>query len=194
MDFCPLCKGCDDCCKCCIGPRGPRGKQGTPGPKGKRGPKGKQGPPGPKGVPGPKGEQGPMGPPGPPGQQTSTYGFAYSPLESNQSGLVKFTIAGPMEAVDLTSEGLKVSKTGTYQISYKVTVESQSSSSDTQAEFQLVINDVIRVVSSQTESTSSTNLFSTQLFSLLAGDVISLVAEVPEGLSYKLPSIQVVQL
>jgi Collagen triple helix repeat (20 copies) len=211
MDYCPYC-GCSHGYKhdlAVIGPRGkegPRGKQGPPGPKGNPGPEGKPGPPGPKGDPGPEGKQGPpglKGGPGPRGERgpmgpsggtaNPAYGYAYSPSSSDLSGDVRFAIAGPLENVELTSKGLTVLTPGIYQISYKVAFHADGAIS-TPARFQIVINESIDVVSSTTETRTSTQLSSSQLFSLLEGDLVKLVAEVPEGTSYTLPTLQVVRI
>jgi hypothetical protein len=220
MDYCPYC-GCSHGYKhdlAVIGPRGkegPKGKQGPPGPKGDPGPEGKQGPPGPKGdlgpegkqgPPGPKGDQGPEGKQGPPGPQgergpmgpsggtaNPAYGYAYSPSSSDLSGDVRFAIAGPLENVELTTKGLTVLTPGIYQISYKVAFHAAGATS-TPARFQIVINESIEVVSSITETSTSAQLSSSQLFSLLEGDLVKLVAEVPEGTSYTLPTLQVMRV
>lgn len=196
------------------GPRGPKGLtgpkgetgRGKQGPEGLRGPRGYDGPPGPSGgPPGPRGEQGPpgakgeQGPPGPRGEQgpagtkESAYGFAYSKSESFTSGNVKFIIAGPLQDVELIREGLKVSKAGVYQISYKVILESKDIT-NIPSRFQITINNAIKVASSMTESTTSSTLTSTELFSLLEGDVVKLVAELQERFSYKLATLQVIQV
>jgi hypothetical protein len=203
MDYCPYCYQCT--CYCCLperGPRGPRGEQGPQGPKGDPGLQGPMGPQGPKGDPGfqgpagtqgPRGEQGPAGPPGSAGQISTAYGFAYSSSTSTQNGNVKFTIAGPIQEFELISDGLRSLKSGVFQISYKVAVVEEAASS-IPAKFQLVVNDSITIASSMTESRTSANLFTTQLFSLLEGDVVKLVANVPHGLSYSLPTIQIIQV
>ncbi|WP_221874800.1 collagen-like protein [Mesobacillus maritimus] len=220
MDYCPYCGGCHDYKHdlAVIGPRGkqgppgpkgdpgPEGKQGPPGPKGDPGPEGKQGPPGPKGDPGPEGKQGPPGPKGDPGPQgergpmglsggtaNSAYGYVYSTSSNNQSGDVKFTIAGPLENVELTPRGLHVLTPGIYHISYKVAYKTNTETTSV-ARFHLIINDRINVISSTTETSTSAQLSSSQLFSLLEGDVVKLVAEIPEGASYSLPTLQVMRI
>jgi hypothetical protein len=57
-----------------------------------------------------------MGPSG--GTANPAYGYAYSTASSNQSGDVRFTIAGPLENVELTSGGLTVLTPGIYHISF----------------------------------------------------------------------------
>jgi hypothetical protein len=220
MDYCPYCGSCHSH-KHDFAVVGPRGKQGPPGPKGDRGSEGKQGPPGPKGDqgaegkqgppgsqgdpgpegkqgppgakgdPGPQGERGPMGPSG--GTANPAYGYAYSTSSSNQSGDVRFTIAGPLENVELTSKGLTVLTSGIYQISYKVAFRASSETSEL-AKFHLVVNDNINIASSTTETSTTAQLSSSQLFSLLEGDVVKLVAELPEGTSYTLPTMQIVRI
>jgi len=186
-----------------LGSQGPRGKQGSKGefgpqgPKGDRGPEGQKGKQGPKGGPrgkrghtGPKGEQGSQGPAG---TLDSAFGFAYSESVSFASGDVKFIIAGPLQDVELIREGLTVLKAGVYQISYKVILESKDITS-TPSKFQIIINDAIKVASSMTESATSTTLTSTELFSLLEGDVVKLVAELQEHFSYKLATLQIIKV
>ncbi|RFU61432.1 collagen-like triple helix repeat-containing protein [Peribacillus glennii] len=171
MDHCPHCCECY-WCKLQRRIRGPCGKQGPPGPKGERG------------------EQGPAGPPG---TIATAYGFAYSPSKSTQNGIVKFTVAGPLQEFELIPEGLKALKTGVYQITYKVTVNEEGATSNS-AKFQLVVNDSINIGSSMTETRTSANLYTTQLFSLLENDVVKLVAAMPQGLSYSLPALQIIQV
>lgn len=60
--------------------------------------------------------------------------------------------------------------------------------------FQLIINDAIKIVSSLTESTTATTLTSTVLSSLLEGDVVTLVGELQERFSYKLATLQIIQV
>jgi Collagen triple helix repeat (20 copies) len=211
MDYCPYCYRCSCCCMPERGPRGPRGEQGSKGDPGLQGPMGPQGPKGdpglqgpmgpqgPKGDPGlqgpqgPRGEQGPAGPPGSSGPISNAFGFAYSSSQSTQNGNVKFAIAGPMQDIELISDGLQSLKSGVFQISYQVAVIEESAAS-TPAQFQLIVNDSINIASSITESRTSAHLYSTQLFSLLEGDVVKLVANVPQGLSYSLPTIQIIQV
>lgn len=172
------------------GLKGDPGEQGLPGPKGDRG---EPGLPGPKGDPGPQGPPGERGPAGPPGTLGSSFGFAYSPTTSAQSGNVRFTIAGPLQDFELTEDGLKALTSGVFQISYKVDVKEESETSST-ARFQLVVNDSINIVSSMTESSREANLQSTQLFSLQEEDVVKLMAVIPQGLSYSLPVMQIIKI
>jgi len=218
MDCCPKCNECS--CECKLAPRGPRGYQGpsgeqgppgvrgelgSQGSRGKRGPKGivgdrgpegakgKQGATGPKGGPrGKRGHTGPKGEKGPAGTLDSAYGFAYSELASVTSGEVKFIIAGPLQDVELIREGLKVSKAGVYQVNYKVILESKDITS-IPSRFQIQINDASKA-SSLTESMLSSTLTSTNLFSLLEGDVVKLVADLQECFSYKLVTLQIIQV
>lgn len=221
MDYCPKCN--QKQCKCERGPRGPRGYQGPQGARGEQGPtgprgiqgvqgpRGKQGPAGRTGLTGEtgpqglRGEQGPIGlrgepgVAGPQGEQglpgafISAYGFAYSQSENSASGDVKFTIAGPCQDIELMREGLKVLKAGVYQISYKVVMESTALTC-IPSTFQLKINDAIKIVSSLTQSTTATTLTSTVLSSLLEGDVVTLIGELQERFSYKLATLQIIQV
>ena len=221
MDYCPKCN--QKQCKCERGPRGPRGYQGPQGPRGEQGatgprgiqgvqgPRGKQGPAGRTGLTGEtgpqglRGEQGPIGlrgepgVAGPQGEQglpgafNSAYGFAYSQSENSISGDVKFIIAGPCQDIELMREGLKVLKAGVYQISYKVVMESTALTC-IPSTFQLKINDAIKIGSSLTQSTTATTLTSTVLSSLLEGDVVTLVGELQERFSYKLATLQIIQV
>lgn len=172
---------------------GPKGDPGEQGPPGLKGDPGEQGIPGPKGDPGPQGPAGGRGPAGPPGTLGSSFGFAYSPTTSTQSGNVKFTVAGPLQDFELTTDGLKVLTSGVYQITYKVDVNGEAVTSFA-AKFQLAVNDSINIGSSLTESRTSANLQSTQLFSLLEADVVKLVAVIPQGLSYSLPALQIIRV
>jgi len=172
---------------------GPEGAPGEQGPQGLRGDRGEQGIPGPKGDQGSPGPAGERGPAGPPGNLGSSFGFAYSPTTSTQSGNVKFTIAGPLQDFELTADGLKALTSGVFQITYKVDVNEEAETSFA-AKFQLVVNNSINIGSSMTESRTSANLQSTQLFSLLEEDVIKLVAVIPQGLSYSLPALQIIRV
>lgn len=121
------------------------------------------------------------------------YAFAYTTTESRESGNVLFTVASPIhDEVELNTEGIKVSKGGVYQINYTVAVKATLNVT-TPAKFLMVINDNIQVVTSLTES-SSQHVTSTQLVSLLEGDVVKLVAELPEGISYTMASMQLLQV
>ena len=171
MDYRLCCSKCC-CCKFQSYSRKLHGKQGP------RGPSGKQGPP---------------GPPGPPGTLILAYGFGYSTSESMRSGNVKLTIAGPLQDVELNADGLRILKTGVYQISYRVSVRTTGETHQP-ARFHIEVNDDIKVASSLTESLSSSHLYSQQLFSLLEGDIVKLVADLPDGVSYTLPSLQVIQI
>ena len=181
------------------GPRGPKGIDGERGEHGPKGDQGIQGPRGPqgfdgeKGETGPKGDTGPRGKRGPKGTFESAYGYAYNESGASESGAVKLFIAGPLQDVELKNGGLKVFKDGIYQIDYKVLLESKAITC-TPSSFQLVINDLIPISSSVTESTTSNTLTSTQLFSLQEGDVIKLVAELQEHFRYKLATLQVIQV
>ena len=176
------------------GQRGPQGPQGEPGPPGLPGPKGEQGP---QGLPGLKGEQGPQGLPG--SLTNMAYGFSYNPSKGTNSGAVHLTIAGPLNDVNLVPEGLQILRDGIFQISYKVnTILTEENS---QAQFQIVINDSINVVSSKTLTIKTDNLRETSstlstsiIFSLLANDLVQLSAILPENASYDMPSLQVVQI
>ena len=185
------------------GPQGPRGEQGPQGLPGPRGEQGTQGLPGPKGeqgtqgLPGLRGEQGPPGLPGP--SIDAAYGFAYNPSKITRSGTVPFTIAGPLNDVNLMPNGLQVLRDGIFQISYKATAILTAENS--QAEFQIIINDSINVASSKTHSTKTDNSGETSstfgtsiIFSLLANDIVQLSASLPENASYVVPTIQVLQI
>jgi hypothetical protein len=174
---------CDCYCSC-------EKERGTRGPRGRRGQKG------PKGDPGPRGEQGPQGPQGPPGtseQLNAAHGFAYSTSANNESGPINFNVAGPLQDVEMITDGLQVSKSGVYQISYKVDVDAQPDTANL-ATFQIIVNDLITTPSSLMKSNTSQSLYSTQLFSLQADDVVKLVAEMPEGFEYSHVTLQVVQI
>ena len=173
-----------------IGPKGDPGTQGLRGPQGIEGKKGKKGEPGPTG---PKGDTGEKGERGPAGKFESAYGYAYSNYGTSESGAVNFIIAGPLRDVEITKSGLKVLKSGIYQIDYKVLLESKAITCSPSS-FQLVINDKIKIPSSETESTTSNTLTSTLLFSLKEGDVINLVADLQEHFSYKLASLLIIQV
>ena len=175
------------------GPRGPRGFQGYEGEKGEKGDKGDPGSNGAKGDTGPRGSQGPKGEQGPPGIFETAYGFTYTEFGSADSGIVKFIIASPVEYVELVSDGLQVLKDGIYQIHYKVQLESKAITC-IPSKFHIEINNEIKIVSSMTESTTASTLTSTQLFSLQEGDVVKLIAELQEHFSYKLATLQVLQV
>ena len=167
-------------------------KHGIPGPPGPQGPRGEQGATGPMGPQGPKGEQGS-------GINTS-YGHAYSQTKSTISGIVPFTIAGPLsEDVDLIPSGLQVQKDGIYQISYKVIVTLEEENS--QASFHVVINDSIQILSSKTMLLKSdpapftmATLSATISFSLLEKDVVQLIANLPTKANYEMQTLQITQI
>ncbi|WP_214904145.1 collagen-like protein [Bacillus sp. ISL-55] len=181
------------------GPAGPKGERGKKGPPGQDGAPGLQGPPGLQGLQGPKGDPGEQGPqgekgePGPAGTLSTSFGFAYSPSTSTQSGNVRLTIAGPLQDFELTSDGLKTLTSGIFQITYKVNVINEVGSGEG-AKFHLVVNDSITIGSSVTEANMTTNLQSTQLFSLLENDVIKLIATIPQGVSFSLPALQIIKV
>lgn len=193
------------------GPKGDRGKQGPPGPKGNpgeqgpaglkgdsgpqgiQGPKGDPGDPGPQGLQGPKGDSGERGPAGPAGTLSTSFGFAYSPSDSAQSGNVKLMVAGPLQDFELTADGLKALTSGIFIITYKVDVM-MDEEPPTAAKFQLMVNDSITIGSSMTEASSPANLQSTQLFSLRENDVVKLIADIPRGLSYSFPALQIIKI
>ncbi|RUL52021.1 hypothetical protein [Lysinibacillus antri] len=122
------------------------------------------------------------------------YAFVYTITESRESRNVLFTVASPIhDEVELNTEGIKVSKGGVYQINYTVVVKSTPDVTSP-AKFYIVINNDIQVVTSLTEPSSSQHVTSTQLVSLLEGDVVKLVAELPEGISYTMASMQLLQV
>lgn len=175
------------------GSRGPQGFKGDEGLQGEAGPVGKTGPKGDQGDQGPKGDSGPMGETGPAGTVDTVHGFAYSNLEVATSGNVKFISVGPLQDVELHSEGLQVSRDGIYQISYKVILLSKAISC-VPSTFRIQVNDSIHIATSFTESTTSTTLTSSLLASLLEGDVVKLVADLQEHCSYKLATLQLIQV
>lgn len=214
MKYCPY---CCPCC-CCKPEQGPRGRKGDTGPRGKQGAqgerktpllpglsgerdlqgvqalRGEQGLPGLRGSSRERGLQGPQGNPGSAGiSRSGGYGFAYSPLDSVQGGNVKFTVAGPMQEINLDSQGMHIFKSGVYQISYKVLVECRTNV-NVPARFQIVINDTVKATSSMTDSSASAILNSSLLLSLLEGDLVKLVADIPDGCSFTHPSLQVIQI
>lgn len=131
--------------------------------------------------------------PAPEPPQVLAHGFAYTNEVISKSGTVPLRIAGPLQNVELTSEGFVISNAGVYQLQYTVSVNA-TDEVNLPARFQLFINDVIRVGSSAMETNVSKQLMSTQLFSLLEGDVVKLVAEIPEGMSYSMATLQLVQV
>ncbi|WP_039042069.1 collagen-like protein [Sporosarcina sp. ZBG7A] len=216
MDRCPKCNEtifctCKNIPKSGRGPRGyqgPRGENGCPGSPGEQGPRGERGPrgytgaqgtpgeqgdEGPKGDTGSKGEQGPPGPQGKPGTLSSAYGFTYTETKRTTSGIVNFNIANPLQDVELLPEGLRIMTDGIFQISYKVIFETNVICC-TPSTFHIQVNNAIKVNASMTESATSTSLTSTLLLSLLEGDVVKLFATLQEGGSYKLASLQIIQV
>jgi hypothetical protein len=172
-----MCHYCSYKCCCCrkmSGPPGPQGKQGPPGPMG------------------PKGDPGPQGPPGPSGQPDMAYGSAYSSSVHAHSGTVPFTIAGPLnEVVVRPEQGLQVLRPGIYRISYNVTLVQSTNS---HAEFRVIINDNILVPSLVAQTQSSNTVSAGGLFSLLANDIVRLEATLPTNASFRMPALQVVQV
>ena len=185
------------------GPRGVQGfpgLRGEPGPPGLTGPQGEQGiqgPAGEPGIPGPKGDQGPQGEQGvqgPPGTFAPAHGFAICNSMSFDSGVVKYNMPGPLQDVDLLpAEGLRILKAGIYQINYKFIVVSKVITC-TPSIFHIKINEAITVASSMTESTTAATLTSSDLFSLQEGDIVKLVADLQENFSYKLATLQIIQV
>ncbi len=122
------------------------------------------------------------------------YGFAYSTIESDQSGTIPFQVASPRhEEVTLTNGGLQVSKAGVYQVSYTVSCKVLHGVT-TPAQFKIVVNDSFIPQSSVIESFTTQHLSSTQLVSLLEGDVVRLVAEVSGGHKFSHPTLQLVMV
>ncbi|WP_226679212.1 collagen-like protein [Mesobacillus jeotgali] len=196
MQYCSKCNKWYCRCNHGRGPLIPGCEQGPPGPKGDRG---KQGPPGPKGDPGDTGPQGLQGPKGDPGERgpagtlSTSFGFVYTPSASTKSGNVRLTVAGPLQDFELTADGLKALTSGIFIITYKVDVMTDGESTKA-AKFQLLVNDSILIGSSNTEASSPANLQSTQLFSLRENDVVKLIADVPSGLSYSFPALQIIKV
>ena len=122
------------------------------------------------------------------------FGFAYTLKGSNNSGIVKFQIAGPLhEDVSLTSKGLKVNKSGVYQINYSVALHAMVQT-NIPASFELMVNDSITIAASLTQSSISGPLSISVLFSLLKGDVVELVAQLPAGVVYTSANLQILQV
>ncbi|MGE7665297.1 hypothetical protein ACQKMN_06220 [Ureibacillus composti] len=132
-------------------------------------------------------------PPTPPVLLAPAYAYAYTTSGGNESGTVRFEIVTPRhDDIELMPEGLKVLRTGLYQISYTATVEAGSATST--ASFRIDVNDEIQVQPSIIETTASQHLASTLLFSLLEGDVVKLVADLPEGYRYTNATLQLLQV
>ncbi|MFJ8236470.1 hypothetical protein ACIQ34_12060 [Ureibacillus sp. NPDC094379] len=122
------------------------------------------------------------------------FGFAYTLKGSDKSGIVKFQIAGPLhENVSLTSKGLKVNKSGVYQINYSVSLHAMLQT-DIPASFELKVNDSITIAASLTQSSISGPLSISVLFSLLKGDVVQLAAQLPAGIVYTSANLQILQV
>ena len=170
------CKHCGRKCR-------PRGKQGPPGPAG---------PAGPPGPPGPQGAPGTQGPPGPAGTLDLAYGYAYSQAVQTTAGTVPLSIAGPLQDVELTAEGLRVLRDGIFQISFHVTTALDNR--DDRAQFWVMVNDTITVASSLTHLGDQSTANATLLFSLLANDTVRLMSALPERASYQGAGLQVVQI
>jgi hypothetical protein len=167
-------KALSGCCSCCCsserGPRGPRGKQGPPGPKGDK---------------------------GDPGALAVTHGYGYFQGTRNQPGIVPLNIPGPLTNTELVSQGLKVLQAGTYQINYKVNLGGSPDTVNSPSEFYLLVNDSVDIRSSLTSASSTSEqqtLSASVLFSLLEGDIVKLVADIPENVTYSMPSLQVLQI
>ncbi|ARU60142.1 hypothetical protein CBW65_03020 [Tumebacillus avium] len=158
-------------CGCSTGKRGPRGKEGPSGPQGPQGPQG------------PEGKQGPAGPPGPPGTLGLAFGSAYSPGAPTRTGAVPLAIAGPLQDVELLPAGLQVLRAGIYQITYTTTPSAA-------AEFRVVINDSIQVPPSHTQTQSGQSVSTSFLFSLLADDLVQLIAVMPDDATLQGASLQ----
>ncbi|MBM7610407.1 hypothetical protein JOD29_003689 [Lysinibacillus composti] len=122
------------------------------------------------------------------------FGFAYTQKGSDKGGIVKFQIAGPLhEDVSLTSKGLKVNKSGVYQINYSVALHAMVQT-NIPASFELQVNDSISIAASLTQSSISGPLSISVLFSLLRGDVVELVAQLPAGVVYTSANLQILQV
>ncbi|SOC11255.1 hypothetical protein SAMN05880501_106112 [Ureibacillus xyleni] len=119
------------------------------------------------------------------------YAFAYTTSESSENGAVKFSIASPIQdELELNDEGITVAKGGVYQINYSANIKSSATNLTSPARFYIRINDAIQLPSSITETSTNQNLVSSQLVSLLEGDIVKLIAEMPEGFSYTMASLQ----
>ncbi|WP_421385123.1 hypothetical protein ACOJQI_10265 [Bacillus salacetis] len=167
-------KALSGCCShCCCGERGPRG------------PRGKQGPPGPKGE---KGD---------PGILAVTHGYGYYQGTRKGPGIVPLNVPGPLNNTELVSQGIKVLEAGTYQISYKVNLEAGSAAGTQPTNFYLLINNTIDIRSSLTTASAGVQkqtMSATVLFSLLEDDVVKLMADIPENVSYSMPTLQVMKI
>ncbi|WP_199677410.1 collagen-like protein [Lysinibacillus yapensis] len=155
----------------------------------------KPGPPGPPGPEGPPGLPGAEGPPGPPTIAGLAYGFVYRAFEGANSGVVHFDVSGPLhDEVTMVPEGLEVGVAGVYQIGYSITLRRGNSIEETAARIHVGVNDLIHIPTSYTESAVSQQLTSSQLYSLREKDVVKLIAELPEGMSYTAASLQIVKV
>jgi hypothetical protein len=170
-------KALSGCCShCCCGERGPRG------------PRGKQGPRGPKGD---------KGDPGTPGAIAATHGYGYYQGTKKGPGIVPLNVPGPLNNTEMNSQGIKVLEAGTYQISYKVNLESGNLSSAEAASFYLLVNDSVDIRSSLTTASVSTkqqSLSASVIFSLFEGDLVKLMADIPGDVSYSMPTLQILKI
>ncbi|MBP1156685.1 MULTISPECIES: hypothetical protein [unclassified Paenibacillus] len=109
-------------------------------------------------------------------------------------------IAGPLQDVVLIPEGLKVLRDGIFQINYNVTA-ALPSEAESPAQFNIVINGSIEVLSSITygyksagPTPNSNTLSCSILFSLLTDDRVQLFAALPANASCHGASLQLIQV
>lgn len=152
---------------------------------------------GPRGPVGKRGPRGPKGDPGTPGVLAVTHGYGYFQGTRRGPGIVPLNVPGPLTNTEMDNNGLKVLEAGTYQISYKVNLEAAGAVNPESSNFYLLVNDTIDIRSSLTTATASgqkQSLSASVLFSLLEGDEVTLMADIPENVSYSMPVLQVLKI
>ena len=156
------------------GPQGPIGLTGATGATGAQGPiglTGATGPQGPAGPIGPQGPQGEVGPQGPAGTGDAIYTNSGAvEVESGQTIPLSLTLQTPDSTMSVADNGVTVSQTGYYLVSYYI----GGSVATNEFVTSLYVNDTAIANENIVQSNSAGAASKTALLSLNAGDTITL--------------------